>query len=213
MHRTNKYSEHSSIIWSVWPNGWVFVCELSGSWFESSWSHSNFRFHTCLQQEFHQIEVTIECGFTLKSLREMIRTYSEVHRTDKYSGDSFIVCSVWPNARVFVYELSGSRFECSCSHLKFRYGACFHQGFPSHSGKYRVWIHCGMRKSHDKKIQSSVPYKQVLKTQPNHLVSLANWMGFCLQAKWFWVPFQLLLVKSQISRLLRARSSMILTKL
>ena len=24
-HRTDKYSEHSSIIWPVWPNGWVFV--------------------------------------------------------------------------------------------------------------------------------------------------------------------------------------------
>ena len=31
MHRTDKYSEHSSIIWSVWPNGWVFVFELTGS--------------------------------------------------------------------------------------------------------------------------------------------------------------------------------------
>ena len=25
MHRTDKYSEHSSVIWPVWPNGWVFV--------------------------------------------------------------------------------------------------------------------------------------------------------------------------------------------
>ena len=25
MHRKDKYSEHSSIIWPVWPNGWVFV--------------------------------------------------------------------------------------------------------------------------------------------------------------------------------------------
>ena len=39
MHRTDKYSEHSSIIWPVWPNGWVFVYELSGSGFESSCSH------------------------------------------------------------------------------------------------------------------------------------------------------------------------------
>ena len=43
MHRTNKYSQHSSIIysksWPVWLNGWVFVYELSGSGFESSCSH------------------------------------------------------------------------------------------------------------------------------------------------------------------------------
>ena len=25
MHCTDKYSEHSSMIWPVWPNGWVFV--------------------------------------------------------------------------------------------------------------------------------------------------------------------------------------------
>ena len=39
MHRTDKYSQHSSIIWTVWLNGWVFVYELSGCVFESSWSH------------------------------------------------------------------------------------------------------------------------------------------------------------------------------
>ena len=25
MHRTDKYSQYSSIIWPGWPNGWVFV--------------------------------------------------------------------------------------------------------------------------------------------------------------------------------------------
>ena len=35
MHRTDKYSQHSSIIWPVWLNGWVFVYELSGCGFES----------------------------------------------------------------------------------------------------------------------------------------------------------------------------------
>ena len=39
MHRTDKYSQHSSIIWPVWPNGWVFVYELSGCGFESNCSH------------------------------------------------------------------------------------------------------------------------------------------------------------------------------
>ena len=35
MHRTDKYSQHSSIIWPVWLNGSVFVYELSGCGFES----------------------------------------------------------------------------------------------------------------------------------------------------------------------------------
>ena len=50
MHRTYKYSEHSSIIWPVWPNGWVFVYELSGPGSESRCSHLNFRFRACLEQ-------------------------------------------------------------------------------------------------------------------------------------------------------------------
>ena len=34
-----KYSQLNSIIWPVWLNGWVFIYELSGCWFESSCSH------------------------------------------------------------------------------------------------------------------------------------------------------------------------------
>ena len=57
---------------------------------------------------------------------------------------------------MFVYELSGFGFEPSCSHLNFRYGACFEQEFPWHSGNYRVWIHSEARMWHDKNIQSQV---------------------------------------------------------
>ena len=59
---------------------------------------------------------------------------------------------VWPNGWMFVYELSDSGFECSCSHLTFRFGACFKQGVPWRSGN------CGFaletRKWHEKNIQS-----------------------------------------------------------
>ena len=40
MHRTDKYSQHSSVIWPVWLNGCVFVYELSGCGFKSRCSHS-----------------------------------------------------------------------------------------------------------------------------------------------------------------------------
>ena len=40
---TDKYSQLSSIIWSVWPNGWVFVYELSGCGFKSSCSHLHIK--------------------------------------------------------------------------------------------------------------------------------------------------------------------------
>ena len=34
MHRADKYSEHSSIIWTIWLHGGVFVYEQSGCEFE-----------------------------------------------------------------------------------------------------------------------------------------------------------------------------------
>ena len=50
-----------------------------------------------LSKEFLDIQATIECGFTLKRVRDMTRTYSQMHRTDKYSEHSSIVWPVWPN--------------------------------------------------------------------------------------------------------------------
>ena len=77
-----------------------------------------------------------------------------MHRIDKYSQHSSIIWPDWPNGWVFVFELSGCRFEYSCSHLHFRFRACFEQGVLRHSGNYRVWIHSETRRWHDKNIQS-----------------------------------------------------------
>ena len=55
---------------------------------------------------------------------------------------------------VFVYELSGCGFESRCSHLNFRYRACFEQGIPWHLGNYRVWIPSEIHRRHNKNIQS-----------------------------------------------------------
>ena len=51
-------------------------------------------------------------------------------------------------------QLSGCSFESSCSHLNFRFRACFEEGVPWHSSNYRVWIHSETRTWHDKNIQS-----------------------------------------------------------
>ena len=96
---------------------------------------------------------SIECGFILKCVRDMIRTYSQLDRTNKYSEHISIIWSVRRNGWVFVYELSGSGFESSCSHWNFRLRTCFEQGVPWHSGNYRMWIHSEMRTWHDKNIQ------------------------------------------------------------
>ena len=68
-----------------------------------------------------------------------------------------------------VYERSGCGFESSCSHLKFKFCACFEQDVPWHSGSYRVWIHCETRTWHDNNVQ---PRKSVIaNVLSNHNVS------------------------------------------
>ena len=49
---------------------------------------------------------------------------------------------------VFVYELSGCGFESCCSHLNFRYCACFEKGVPWQWDNYRVLIHSETRTWH-----------------------------------------------------------------
>ena len=88
---------------------------------------------------------------------------------------------------MFVYKLSDCRFESRCSHLNFRYGACFKQGVLWHLGNYKVRIHSETRTWHDKNIQSNAPYRYVLTTQLNHLASLAKWLSVRLRTKWLWV--------------------------
>ena len=58
-------------------------------------------------KEFLDIQVTVECGFTLKLVRDMIKTFNQMHRTDKYSQNSYIIWLVWPNFWMFVDEVSG----------------------------------------------------------------------------------------------------------
>ena len=152
MDRADKYSEHSSIIWSVWPNVWVFVYKLSGSRFVFSCSHLNLRFFDCAEQGLPWLQATVNNGFTLKCAHDMTRTYGQMHRTDKYSEHSSIVWSVGPNGWVFIYELTGSVFESSCSHFNFRFRVFFKQGVPWNSHNYRLWIHFEMRTWHDKNI-------------------------------------------------------------
>ena len=163
MNRTDKYSQDSSIYLPVWLNGWVFIYELSGCGFESSCNHLNFRFRACFEQGVPWHQATTECGFTPKRVRDMIRTYSQMHRTDKYWQHCSIILPVWLNGWVFVYELSGCGLESSYSHLKFRFRACFEQEVPWHSGNYRVWIHSEKRTWHDKNIKSNAPYRSVLR--------------------------------------------------
>ena len=50
----------------------------------------------------------LPCGFTLKHECDMVRTYSQMHHTDKYSQHSLIIRPFWLNGWLSVYELSGA---------------------------------------------------------------------------------------------------------
>ena len=78
---------------------------------------------------------TIEWGFTLKLVCDMIITYSQMHYLDKYSQHSSIIWPVWLNGWVFIFKLSGCGFKSCCCPLNFRHGTCVKQGIPWHSGK------------------------------------------------------------------------------
>ena len=76
----------------------MFVYELNGCGFEFRCSHlKTSDFVPVSSKEFLDIQATIECGFTLKRVCDMIRTYSQMHRTDKYSQYSSVIWPVWLN--------------------------------------------------------------------------------------------------------------------
>ena len=68
----------------------------------------------------------IECGFALKRVPDMMITYGQMHRTDKYSQHNSThnstICPVWLSARLWT---SYCRFELSWSHLNFRFRVSF----------------------------------------------------------------------------------------
>ena len=112
-----------------------------------------------LSKEFLDIQATIKCKFTLKLVRDRIITYSQMHRTDKYSQHTSIIWPAWLNGWVFVYKLSGCGFKFSCSHVNLRFRTCFKQGVPWRSDNCRVWIHSETCTWHDRNIQSNAPYR------------------------------------------------------
>ena len=50
-----------------------------------------------LIKKFLDIQANRECRFTVKCVRDMTGTYSQMHRTDKYSQHSSMIWPVWPN--------------------------------------------------------------------------------------------------------------------
>ena len=63
----------------------------SGCGFDFSCSHLTSDFAAVSGQEFLDVQAALECGFTLKCVRDMLSTYSQMNRTDKYSQISSII--------------------------------------------------------------------------------------------------------------------------
>ena len=132
LHRKDEYLENSSVIGSVWPNGWVLVYDLRCSGFEPSFSHSNCTLRASFEQRVpwhsgnYRVQTHSEtCLWHDKSLQS-------IHHAGKYSEKRSVIWSIWPNCWLLVYGLSGSGFESSCSHLNFKLRAYFEQGVPWH---------------------------------------------------------------------------------
>ena len=77
----NHLVRRQTLTYLVEFSDWVFIYELTGCGFESRCCHLNFKISFNFSSNmFLDIQTTIECRFTLKSVREMIIRYSPLKR-------------------------------------------------------------------------------------------------------------------------------------
>ena len=63
---------------------------------------SNLNFITLFSnEEFLDIKTNMECGFSLKSIGDMIKIYGQIDCRDKYPQHGTIIWPIWPNSLVF----------------------------------------------------------------------------------------------------------------
>ena len=110
-----KYALSKNEFWNLLPQKFNFQNAFSKNTFSKLLSQKIY-FQKFFLEKIH--------------LERLIRTSSQMHRADKYSQHSSIICPIWLNVWVFVYKLSSCGFESSRSHLNFRYRTCFEQGVP-----------------------------------------------------------------------------------
>ena len=111
---------------------------------------------------------------------QLIRKRTLNHLAKLAKWLSCVVSTYLYGAFVYMF-LSCHVREFCCSHLNFRYCACFEQRVPWHSGSYRMWVDSETRTWHDKNIQSNPLYRKVLTTQLNHLASGWGFVFRCSQ--------------------------------
>ena len=88
-----NWSNDSAVLWALICTVHLTACSCHVTY--AFQSESTLYFAPTSSKEFLDKQATIECGFTLKRLRDMARTYSQIHRTDTYSQHSSTIWSVW----------------------------------------------------------------------------------------------------------------------
>ena len=75
-----------------WPSTVTLYCHI----------YLNFRYRVCFKQgiPWHSGSDKVWIGFNLKRVRHIIRTYSQIHCTDKYSQYNSIIWPVWLNVLI-----------------------------------------------------------------------------------------------------------------
>ena len=79
-----------------WAVLWVLICTMH---LTVCSLHVRYTF----QSEISRLLRAIECGFTLKRVRDMRWIYSQMHRTGKYSEHSLII---WPVGQMVEYSFT-----------------------------------------------------------------------------------------------------------
>ena len=115
MHRKNKYSQHSSIIWSVWLNGWVFVYQLSGCEFESRCCHLNFRYRAYFEQGVPWHSGQLKSVYSLWNIQTVLINDLGLHNVFKDELSSLRKCLVFH----FSFFISSSKLFLISRYLHF----------------------------------------------------------------------------------------------
>ena len=146
-----KYLQINGIIWLVCLNRLTVSLRTKWLWVRFHLQSLKLQIFGLFRARSPLTFRHLERRFTMKLVLDMRRTYSQIHRKDKYSELSSIIWPVWLSGWVFIYEQSGCGFESSWSHLNFRFGAFSEKELHWHSGNYRMLIHSETHTWHDKK--------------------------------------------------------------
>ena len=91
-----------------------------------------------------------DISFAKKLIFLSVRRNFKINCVKKLLSDCNWICTQNHLVRKRALNHLESSCSCSCSHLTFRFCACFGKRVPWHSGNYRLWIHFETRTWHGK---------------------------------------------------------------